>query len=130
MQYFHIINLPVLEPKLLNNWLGIWKFGFLPNKLREFIFKSNSNILGTNARIAHFVVNTDKSCTCCKIKNLYFLKEPKKNEYKINDQLGKVARKSRSKAVYIKICESDLIGSTPASNVPRLVMVIFRQGGF
>ena len=70
MQYFRIINLPVLEPKLLNNWLGIWKFGFLPNKLREFIFKSNSNILGTNARIAHFVVNTDKSCTCCKIKNV------------------------------------------------------------
>ena len=77
-----------------------------------------------------FTRNAKTSTTCCKIKNLYFLKEPKKNEYKINDHLGKVARKSRSKAVYIKICESDLIGSTPASNVPRLVMVIFRQGGF
>ena len=70
MQYFRIINLPVLESKQLNKWLGIWNLGFLPNKLREFIFKSNSNILGTNARIAHFVVNADKSCTFCKLKNV------------------------------------------------------------
>ena len=70
MQYFRIINLLVLDPKTLNKWLGIWDCGFLPNKLREFIFKSNSNILGTNARIAHFVAKADKCCTFCKLKNV------------------------------------------------------------
>ena len=42
-----------------------WSIHCLPNRLRTFILKYYNNILGLANRIAHFVPNTDTSCTFC-----------------------------------------------------------------
>ena len=70
-QFFRIIGVNVVENKLLKTWLGFWSQNMLPNRLKEFIFKFNSNILGTNVRISHFVQNIRRDCTFCSLKNLH-----------------------------------------------------------
>ena len=68
----------MVEVKLLKKWLGIWTFSMLQNKLREFIFKSNSNILGTNLRVSHFARNVNWGCTFCKLTNVQYNPAPMK----------------------------------------------------
>ena len=70
IQYFRIVEVNMVEVKLLKKWLGIWTFSMLQNKLREFIFKSNSNILGTNLRVSHFAQNVNRGCTFCTFTNV------------------------------------------------------------
>ena len=60
----------MIKIKLLKTWLGIWALSMLQNKLREFIFKSNSNILDTNLRVSHFATNINRGCTFCTLKNV------------------------------------------------------------
>jgi len=50
----------------LGSILGVWDNHFLPNSLREFIFKFYNNSLKVNSRLHHFL-SVDKYCTFCKI---------------------------------------------------------------
>ena len=68
IQYFRIVEVNMVEVKLLKKWLGIWTFSMLQNKLRKFIFKSNSNILGTNLRVSHFA----QPCPDESVEHLFF----------------------------------------------------------
>ena len=42
-----------------------WNVSYLPNSVRTFVFKLHNNLLGTNARVAHFVRNHSRECTFC-----------------------------------------------------------------
>ena len=52
---------PIFVKKINENWATY----AYPNKLREFIFKFNSNILGINTRVANFVQHVSRACTFC-----------------------------------------------------------------
>ncbi len=45
-----------------------WGYNFLDNSTRTFIFKLHNNLLGTNARVAHFVRDHPRSCTFCSLR--------------------------------------------------------------
>ncbi len=53
----------------LGKILGLWNRSFLPNELREFLFKERNNSLPLNNRTAHFIANVDNRCLFCKIIN-------------------------------------------------------------
>jgi hypothetical protein len=53
----------------LGKILGLWNRSFLPNDLREFLFKERNNSLPLNNRTAHFIANVDNRCLFCKIIN-------------------------------------------------------------
>jgi hypothetical protein len=54
----------------LEKIVGLWNQTFFPNKLREFIYKFNNNILGLNVRVSHFNQNISRSCTFCRLQNV------------------------------------------------------------
>jgi len=56
--------------KRIRNILSSWNLFFLPNRLRVFLFKFYSNILGTGNRIIHFNPTAEVSCHFC-TKNLF-----------------------------------------------------------
>jgi hypothetical protein len=60
-------NLVALEK--INGSLEAWNLYFLPNRMREFLFKYIHNLLGVNARIARFNVIVNASCTFCRLNN-------------------------------------------------------------
>jgi exonuclease III len=51
--------------KFVFDW---WSHHFMPNRMRDFIFKFVSNTLNVNARLANFVDQADASCTFCKME--------------------------------------------------------------
>jgi exonuclease III len=51
--------------KFVFDW---WSHHFMPNRMRDFIFKFVSNTLNVNARLANFVEQADASCTFCKME--------------------------------------------------------------
>ena len=65
ISYLRITELQAPETTLLKKLNGGWNFFGYPNKIREFIFKFNSNTLGINTRLAHFVDNRNRLCTFC-----------------------------------------------------------------
>jgi len=48
-----------------------WVCHFLPNNLREFILKFNSNLLGINTRVSNFVENRERACTFCLLNRIH-----------------------------------------------------------
>jgi hypothetical protein len=54
----------------LNSQYGSWNWHFLPNKLREFLFKFFNNQLGINTRLSHFVPNVTRFCTFCTVRGV------------------------------------------------------------
>ena len=54
----------------LKNAQGFWAYGFIPNTLREFVFKFNNNILGLNTRVSHFVADHSRACTFCTLRRV------------------------------------------------------------
>ncbi len=44
---------------------SVWKWPGLPNLMREFIFKFNTNILPINTRLSHYVPGAQRSCNFC-----------------------------------------------------------------
>jgi hypothetical protein len=44
---------------------GVWNLNFLPNKIRDFIFKFTSNQLALNTRLSHYVLNVNRACFFC-----------------------------------------------------------------
>ena len=70
VSFFRITDITNPDPayvKKLNEGVNIHSY---PNKLREFIFKFNSNTLGINTRIANFVEGASRACTFCIINRL------------------------------------------------------------
>jgi hypothetical protein len=63
--FFRLINLPVPEDNILKKFNSFWQHGFLHNKMREFVFKFQHNLLGLNTRVSHFNENVPRSCTFC-----------------------------------------------------------------
>jgi hypothetical protein len=61
-----LINVPLIPERELEKFLMLWGYEFLPNKLREFIYKFRSNLLGLNCRVAHFNNNISRNCTFCR----------------------------------------------------------------
>jgi hypothetical protein len=64
--FFKLINVPIIPDQELEKFLMLWGYEFLPNKLREFIYKFRSNLLGLNSRVAHFNNNISRNCTFCR----------------------------------------------------------------
>jgi exonuclease III len=52
-------------PNTLGKIFGFWNMHYLPNKLREFLFKFTNNRLGLNVRLSHFVANQSRLCSNC-----------------------------------------------------------------
>ena len=51
----------------IKNSQEFWSYSFLPNNLRDFILKFNSNLLGLNTRVSNFVLNHSRACTFCSL---------------------------------------------------------------
>jgi len=66
--FYRLVGIAPICVKKTKHFLGFWENHFLHNKLREFILKYNSNILGINTRVAHFTDNNSRACTFCTIK--------------------------------------------------------------
>jgi hypothetical protein len=66
--HFKLAGITVPEPALLKNILSFWLKQYIPCRIGEFLFKFNSNCLGLNARVAHFVVDHDAACTFCTLR--------------------------------------------------------------
>jgi len=49
--------------------LSLWNCTFLPNDMREFLFKERNNSLPLGTRIAHFLENINEKCSFCRIIN-------------------------------------------------------------
>jgi hypothetical protein len=64
--FFNLINIPVLEENELEQFSSEWSFPYYIPKIRDFIFKFRSNLLGLNTRVSHFNANIDRGCTFCK----------------------------------------------------------------
>ena len=64
--FFTLIGLAIPDRSTIKNFLGLWNFNFIPNKLRDFIFKFYHNKLGLNTRTSHFGGDT-RNCTFCTI---------------------------------------------------------------
>ena len=68
--FFGLIGENLCSDTELHKILGLWGLNSLSNKHREFAYKFSNNLLGINTRTAHFVDNTDRSCTFCKENNV------------------------------------------------------------
>ena len=63
--YFRITDTTKSNRNRILSMYSTWSTHCLPNRLRIFILKYYNNILGLANRIAHFVPNTNTSCTFC-----------------------------------------------------------------
>ena len=62
---FHtLIRLEIPDANTIGNFLSLWNLTFIPNNLRDFIFKFYNN--RTRTRTSHFGGNT-RNCTFCTI---------------------------------------------------------------
>ena len=62
--FFQLIGTEISSQTILSNFVGIWNYSFIPNKLRDFIFKFYNNKPGINTRTLHFGGST-RACTFC-----------------------------------------------------------------
>ena len=54
----------------IKNSQEFWSYSFLPNAVRDFILKYNSNLLGLNTRVGHFVANHNRHCAFCTVQQI------------------------------------------------------------
>jgi exonuclease III len=50
------------------HFLDWWCHHFMPNRMRDFLFKFISNTLSVNARLANYMEHADAGCTFCKME--------------------------------------------------------------
>jgi hypothetical protein len=62
--FFDLTNIQPVENITVKNAIGLWGKHFLPNRLREFLFKFFNNSLGLNVRTIHFGGRT-RHCSFC-----------------------------------------------------------------
>ena len=75
LTFFTLIRLEIPDAGTIGNFLSLWNLTFIPNKLRDFIFKFYNNRLGINTRTSHFGANT-RNCTFCAILGTHTHDEP------------------------------------------------------
>jgi len=63
--FCNTISCPKPEAAVLRQCWGDWNNSFYTNRCREFLFKFQGNILGTNQRESKFVDGHDPRCTLC-----------------------------------------------------------------
>ena len=66
LTFYTLIRLEIPDANTIGNFLSLWNLTFIPNKLRDFIFKFYNNRLGINTRTSHFGGHT-RNCTFCTI---------------------------------------------------------------
>jgi hypothetical protein len=67
--YAELTDTVIESKETLSFYLGLWNCSFLPNDLREFLFKERNNCLGLNGRVAHFLADVTDKCCQCRILN-------------------------------------------------------------
>jgi hypothetical protein len=67
--FFNFLGVPILEESILRACWSAWNRNYFGNRHREFLFKFYNNILGVNARVAHFVAGYSAECTVCFIND-------------------------------------------------------------
>jgi hypothetical protein len=65
--FFRLIACPKPEESVCLDLYKEWCNNCYPIKVREFIFKFRSNLLGINTRVSHFNANVARGCTFCSI---------------------------------------------------------------
>jgi hypothetical protein len=68
-KFFEFVGIPMLEEPILKHCWSAWNHTFFGNQQREFLYKYFNNILGLNARVAHFVANHSAECSVCIANN-------------------------------------------------------------
>ncbi len=67
--FFRLVGLEYTGNKNYEVNVSWWNFFFLPNRIRTFAFKFYNNILGLNTRTAHFIINPNRNCTFCSLRD-------------------------------------------------------------
>jgi hypothetical protein len=65
--FFRLIGSPKPEEEVCALLAKEWNTQCYPVKLREFIYKFRSNILGLNTRVSHFNLDVTRACTFCEL---------------------------------------------------------------
>jgi hypothetical protein len=63
--FFRLTGITLIPEPELEQLSSLWSLNCLPNKLREFIYKFNNNVLGLNTRVSHFNNAIARGCTFC-----------------------------------------------------------------
>jgi hypothetical protein len=63
--FYSFVGIPVSEEPILKSCWSAWNKTYFGNRHREFLFKFYNNILGVNARVAHFVAGHSADCSVC-----------------------------------------------------------------
>jgi hypothetical protein len=66
--FFRLISSQKPEEEMCADLYSEWSNQCYPIKIREFILKFRSNILGINTRVSHFNNNISRGCTFCTLK--------------------------------------------------------------
>jgi hypothetical protein len=69
--YTALLDLPAPDPTVAKSFNVAWYNVTYDIEFRVFLFKLYNNILGLNARVAHFNDNTDPVCTFCKKRKIF-----------------------------------------------------------
>jgi len=76
ISFLRITELAEPDCTVLSRTNESWNICQYPNKVREFILKFNSNILGINTRVSNFANEISRECTfCATAKNLPAMEE-------------------------------------------------------
>ncbi len=67
--FFRLVGLEYTGNKNYEVNVSWWNFSFLLNRIRTFAFKFYNNILGLNTRTAHFIINPNRNCTFCSLRD-------------------------------------------------------------
>jgi hypothetical protein len=67
--FINFLEIQVPEESVLRACWSAWNRNYFGNRQREFLFKFYNNILGVNARVAHFVPGHSAECTVCVIND-------------------------------------------------------------
>jgi len=59
----------VPDPEITAFFLNLWNCSFLPNDMREFLFKERNNCLPLANRIGNYIENVNERCSFCRILN-------------------------------------------------------------
>jgi hypothetical protein len=68
--FLSIVELRIDDFSFVSRQVSLWNTYGIPHTVGSFIFKFYNNILGTNARLFHFVPGISKNCTLCSLKNI------------------------------------------------------------
>jgi hypothetical protein len=67
--FFRLVGLEYTGNKNYEVNVSWWNFFFLPNRIWTFAFKFYNNILGLNTRTSHFIINPNRNCTFCSLRD-------------------------------------------------------------